>query len=267
MLKELIQVVLGVVASVLALLGFGSGQAKLPADKPQPTPAVVSENSSQNETLARLTSVTLNGENFRFASFKVDEPEKLQLFSNLSDKRAAKNLRQIKKCRFLVNGTFYSQDYKPLGWFYSEEKLLSLPQENRLLNGFLSSNPTGQVVITDLPPQGMVKWGLQSGPLLIFSGQALPLAIREDEPRRRLVAAQNQTGELYFLALIGEKSLSSGPTLTVLPQVVVAIGRELGETFTTAINLDGGSASAFLTDSLEIDELSFVGSYFCLPGD
>ncbi|MCX6724478.1 MAG: hypothetical protein NTV20_00040, partial [Candidatus Shapirobacteria bacterium] len=59
----------------------------------------------------------------------------------------------------------------------------------------------------------------------------------------------------------------SGPLLADLPQIVGEIGETLGEDFKTALNLDGGTASAFLSQKKTIKEYTLIGSFFCLPND
>jgi len=214
-------------------------------------------------TLEKLQPIQVDSKSYRFAWVKIDDLQRLQLYPNFTNKKAAKNLMENNRCRFLVNGGFYDKDFHPLGWFYNEGQVLSLPQTNRLLNGFLSLNATQEVLITDLPPQGMVKWGLQSGPLLIMEGQKLTLKIRDDEYKRRMIGAINQNGELFFLSITDDTSLNSGPLLANLPGLVAAISHAIDEKFTSALNLDGGSASAFLTDKIQIEETSIIGSFFC----
>ena len=80
-----------------------------------------------------------------------------------------------------------------------------------------------------------------------------------------MVAALNQKDELIFLVITGSDSLAIGPSLTDLPQIVAKIGETLGEDFKTAVNLDGGTASAFINQEKTIKEYSFIGSFFCLP--
>ncbi|OGD62472.1 hypothetical protein A2160_00100 [Candidatus Beckwithbacteria bacterium RBG_13_42_9] len=228
-----------------------------------PVPLPNQTQSAYTLSLEKLTKITFGQETFRFGFQKIDDPAELELFPNFEAKKAAKNLMTDNNCRFLINSGFYSPENKPLGWFFSQGELLNLPENNRLLNGFMSSNEAAGVVITDLPPQGMVKWGFQSGPLLVVAGQKLPLAIRDDEYKRRAVAALTQTGELIFFVITTEESLNAGPPLADLPSVIDIIGQSLNEHLVSAINLDGGSASAFLSQEIQIDEVSLIGSYLC----
>ena len=214
--------------------------------------------------LERLETIKVGRERYRFASFFVAEPSRLHLFPNFLDKRAAQNLKEVKQCEALVNGGFYSEDFKPLGWLVTESRQVSAPLQSRLLDGFFSVDQAGKAKIDWQKPAYPVRIGLQSGPMLLWQGQPLQLQIKDDQQRRRIVLAITGDQAIVFLAITGETSEGSGPYLADLPQIVAGISDQLQMPFTTAVNLDGGSASAFLTDEVQLDEVTFIGSYFCL---
>ena len=56
----------------------------------------------------------------------------------------------------------------------------------------------------------------------------------------------------------------SGPLLARVPYILEKIAKKEQITIPDAINLDGGSASAFLSPDTHLTELNPVGGYFCI---
>ena len=200
--------------------------------------------------------------NYRYAWVKITDLSRLTLLPNHDAQTSSEDLANKYHCQVLVNGNFYDKQNKPLGWLVSEGKTLAKPITSSLFNGFLSLSPS-KVEISPLVPQGLVNLGLQSGPLLILDSQPLLLKISNDQPRRRVIVALNNQKELIFLVLTGTDSLYSGPLLADTPKLVAAIGQALNQNLVTALNLDGGSASAFHTDTIHLSEYAYIGSFFC----
>jgi len=227
-----------------------------------PLPEIIDE-SPYLSILKSMEEIKVGGEGYRFSSVKVSDVSKLQLFSNLETKKAAKTLREEKDCRFLVNGSYYSRGYQPLGWLVSQGEVIYQKTKSELMNGFLSTKDN-KAYLGVIFPKGEARIGLQSGPLLVERNRALPLKIRNDERARRIVVGLNKKGELLFMVFVAQNSISDGPFLSQLPEVVVSAGRSMGQEIEVAVNLDGGGASAFLSEKIELDEISIIGSYFCL---
>ncbi len=194
---------------------------------------------------------------YRYASVAITQPDLLSLDSNLDRRASAADLAREKDCRFLTNAGFYDTNNRHLGWFYTQEKEVSPAIKNRLLDGFLYLQ-NGEIDINFNQPENAV-WGLQSGPVLIDNGTALKLSIRDDQPRRRVVAALDADKNLTFLVVVVAQSDYGGPLLADLPELV----KSLYPAAITAINLDGGSASAFYSPEVELKEYSPIGGYFC----
>ena len=199
---------------------------------------------------------------YRYAWVKLDNLAKLKLLPNHNTKASSEDLAKTHHCQVLVNGNFYDKQDKPLGWLVSQGETLSRPIVSSLFNGFLSLS-TSKVEISPSVPQGLVDLGLQSGPLLILDSKPLLLKINNDQPRRRIIAALNNQSELIFLVLIGADSLYSGPLLADTPKLVIALGQAIGQNLVAALNLDGGSASAFHTPTVHLNEYAYIGSFFC----
>ena len=212
-----------------------------------------------------MKGISFLEQKFLFLEQKINDPEKLILLPNFAEKLASTTLLENNNCRFLSNGGFYDQQDRPLGWFFSQEKLWKKEIKSALLNGFFFQDKQGKIIIDDVWPPSSVTWGLQTGPILIFQGKPVQFKMANDERARRMAAVLNQKNELFFLVVTGPDSLVSGPLLADLPQVVTGIGKALKEDFKTAVNLDGGTASAFINQEKTIKEYSFIGSFFCLP--
>lgn len=199
---------------------------------------------------------------YRYAWVKLDNLANLKLLPNHDAQASSEDLAKTYHCQVLVNGNFYDENDRPLGWLVSQGETLSKAIISSLFNGFLSLSPSN-VTISLSVPQGSVNFGLQSGPLLILDSKPQLLKINNDQPRRRVIVALNNQSELIFLVLTGTDSLYSGPLLADTPKLVLALGQALNQNLVTALNLDGGSASAFHTDTIHLNEYAYIGSFFC----
>lgn len=214
-----------------------------------------------------MKEVVSQEKKFLFLDQKISRPEKLVLVPNFEKKLPSTQLSQENNCRFLINGGFYDQQDQPLGWFFTQKRLFKKEIKSTLLNGFFFQNGKGMIKIENISPSAPVVWGLQTGPLLIFQNQPVRFRLARDEQARRMVVVLNQKDELIFLVITGSDSLAIGPLLKDLPQIVAKIGETLGEDFKTAVNLDGGTASAFINQAKKIKEYTWIGSFFCLSND
>jgi exopolysaccharide biosynthesis protein len=199
---------------------------------------------------------------YRYAWVKITDFSRLTLLPNHDAQTSSENLANKYHCQILVNGNFYDKQNKPLGWLVSQGETLSKPIASSLFNGYFSLSASKLAISPSVPP-GEVDFGLQSGPLLILDSKPLLLKISNDQPRRRVIAALNNQSELIFLVLTGTDSLFSGPLLADTPKLVAALGQAIGQNLVAALNLDGGSASAFHTNDIHLNEYTYIGSFFC----
>jgi uncharacterized protein YigE (DUF2233 family) len=211
--------------------------------------------------LEQLQPINHEGKTYRFAWFAVDDPSRLSIYPNYPEVKESGELQLNYQCDYLTSGGFYLPDHSPLGWLVSEGQELSPAINSRLLDGFLIVN--GQTTINFDPPTDPPLFGVQSGPMLIYDSQTLNLKIANDELRRRIVAGLNQDDELIFMVITGKDSTHSGPLLADLSQLLLIISKQTRLNFKRAINLDGGTASAFVTPQLTLEELNPVGNIFC----
>ena len=223
-------------------------------------PAPVIQPQASPSPVDQLETISYQNKTYRFGYFLVDNLNRLKLIAN-SDFDSSENLIKKNQCRAAINGGFYDVNDRPLGWLVSEEQELSAPIISRLLDGFLATN--GQAVIDFTQSKAPVRSAVQSGPMLVYKKEPLKLNIANDELRRRAVALIAQDGQLIFLTIVGQDSELAGPYLADLPRLAVAIGEKIAWQISEAINLDGGTASAFFTDKVYLKELNPVGSIFC----
>ena len=194
---------------------------------------------------------------FLYGQAAVNDLSSLQLFSNLDEKQSAINLKQKYDCQILTSAGFYDTENQHLGWFQVNGIEMSPRQNNRLFDGFLSIS-SGRIDL-DFRPRLGADYGLQSGPMLVFDSKPLKLTIKDDQPRRRVVAALTGDNQLIFMVILSPDSNYAGPLLAETPKLVLGINQAI----TAAINLDGGSASAFISQDIALKEYSPIGGYFC----
>jgi uncharacterized protein YigE (DUF2233 family) len=192
------------------------------------------------------------------------EAKRLRLIPNLDPGLTATQAAIRETCSFLVSGGFYDPDLKPLGWLVAEGRELSPPAANRLFNGYVSVGYDGLLSISDRPAGTKVRFGLQSGPLLISNGNPLKLALVRDKPARRVVMFATDHGEAGFMVFYQPGFELSGPRLADLPELLHTTAETENLDIASAINLDGGSASAFISDEVNLKETDHVGEWWCV---
>lgn len=231
-------------------------------DKATPVPSV----SYKNQVTFAFKDRNITG-----AWYKISDPFNLNLISNLEAKKDASDYFDEKGCIFLSSGGFYTKDSSPTGLFVSDGVTARKYTPNSLLNGVVSVNYIGTPRITRQTPSDPLRIALQSGPLLKENAEFQTLKIKNDKEARRVVAATTGYNELYFIVFYDKNSAYIGPYLADMPEVLKTFETESGIEFADALNLDGGSASAFYvkgenenkTDQFSLSEISPVGSFFC----
>lgn len=235
-------------------------------------PAIAPENSSSSKITATPTSaksdqvISLEGDGVttQIAWVKVPDLGRFFLYPNFKERLSTQELLKQEGCQSLVSAGFYTKENEPIGLFITEGEQIKNRVESRLFDGIFSVDRNNEAKISLQTPQENVRLALQSGPVLIKDGKVLKLQIKEDKSARRVVLALNKTGEVYFLAIFNKDSVFEGPLLAELPRVVKSLEEKMDVEFLDALNLDGGSASAFYSDFLSLSELTPIGSFFCI---
>jgi uncharacterized protein YigE (DUF2233 family) len=208
----------------------------------------------------KTSTVSWNGITYAYAYFEVRDITKLSLIDNFTQTKASESLMKDHTCQYAINGGYYDTRNRPLGLFINGTVNTS-PIENPLVNGYIviSNRAT---ILYDVPQSPTM--AIQTGPMLISDNAPLLLAIKNDEYARRMVAGVSSNGILVFLAVFIPETKVQGPKLSDLPNIVTLINSTLPHPVITAINLDGGNASVFKNETTYIQEISSVGSVFCL---
>ena len=108
-----------------------------------------------------------------------------------------------------------------------------------------------------------VDMGVQTGPVLILDGDEVDLKLARDKQARRM-AAFIAGNDLYFVTVFHPEAVLDGPFLDSLPGIVLKIGQDEGFVVSSAVNLDGGAASAWYSPTLTLKEWQPVGSWWCV---
>jgi len=225
--------------------------------QPTPTPEPA-------ETKEPSPRISLNGVEYAYAFIREATASSISLIPNFTEKRDAKTIRDVHACNAALNAGFYDASGKPLGYFFTDKKTYGKQIQSALVNGFFWANHDGVAVISTELPHVPMRFALQTGPILLFDGQSMPLVIQHDEPARRMVAAKTRGNTYVFLTVYDENSVFGGPLLSDLPSAVEEISNQEEFRIADAINLDGGSASAFYNGDTNLSEFTPVGSLFCV---
>lgn len=201
---------------------------------------------------------------YRATWFKVSNLQNLILHPNFEEKLKTKEIMTKGNCDHLVSAGFYTQEHQPIGLFVSEGQKKSEKVKSSLLDGVFTIDDRGTPHISTNELQEQTRLALQSGPILFKEGMIQNLTIRNDEPARRIVVAITQDNDVYFLAFYNNEAAFQGPLLAQLPKAVKIFQEKTKIKLWEALNLDGGTASAFYSESVSLSEIASVGSYFCI---
>lgn len=190
------------------------------------------------------------------------DPSSISLIPNFTQQRTARSFVDASECTNLVSAGFYTKDHQPTGLFIADGKTLMENIPNTFLNWYFVIDRNNIASIRQSPPEEAVRVAVQTGPILIRDKEPLDLSIRNDEFARRMSVGVTSRGYAVFLALYDQENTGSGPKLADTPAILSRVANRLD--LTHVINLDGGSASAFIRGDLVLQELSPVGSFFCL---
>jgi uncharacterized protein YigE (DUF2233 family) len=255
-------IILTIVIAVILFFVSSNGKtvtpisSTTPGDSPALTPTPVTKEKY----------ITYNNETYAYAYFQ-GLPKQLMLIPNFEDRLASHTIADLRSCVSSTNGSFYDTENRPLGYFKTDNETIRGPVQNALLNGFFSVDSQDIARIDFEEPTENSRIILQAGPMLIAESNPLPLRIKNDEHARRMVAAISTSGKVVFFTLYTSENTFEGPLLGDTPEIVQRIDKEESLSIISAINLDGGSASTFLTTELTLQEFTPVGSIFCMKNN
>jgi len=182
------------------------------------------------------------------------------LIPNYSQKMSSALLIKNNNCKKAVNGGFYDTDNSPLGLVKVNGEHLADNSESSLFNGYVWSERNG-LNISSIKNSVFNKadFAFQTGP---YMQKDLPTKFDNTKYARRMLLTKSADETVYMLAIVGKENDFDGPTLDQLHELIF---KDLGKyNFVSAINLDGGSASAFYLDGFILPEFSPVGALICI---
>lgn len=236
----------------------------------QETP-VQKEEIIVSETVTPTTTAANNSLDINFANnitrvsyFTIASSSALNLYPNFKEKLSADQARKMYTCRFLTSAGFYDKQNEPLGLFVSAGKTLQLNRPSNFFNGYFSLAFDNSFSVGRVPQDKQSRIALQSGPLLVEAGQPQVLKIIDDKPARRIVIGETKKGEIIFLVFFNKEEDLQGPNLADLPELLRKFSQLSGIELKSALNLDGGNASAFYNEEISLSELTSVGGFFCI---
>ena len=195
------------------------------------------------------------------------EPENLSLIPNFSENKTSGKIVEENSCKFAANGSFYQGEigeYKPIGLFVANSEIINPYRTNNLFNGILSINQFDTPRITTSLPKDPLITAIQTGPVILENDNFMSYSKSNDKNARRMIAMVTGENKLIFMTIYDKSSSFNGPKLSELKDIVKEFEESQKINVADAINLDGGSASAFYSENLSLKEISPVGSLFCL---
>jgi phosphodiester glycosidase len=143
------------------------------------------------------------------------------------------------KCVAGVNGGYFSSDFAPIGLLISDGKIIAPFQRARLITGVLSESAHGVQILRVREFSRREKTGaaVQCGPFLVDHYKAV-LGLNDSQAARRTFAA-TVTNDRALLGVCSEISLAE--LAAILTTTRLADDLKIQR----ALNLDGGSSSAF----------------------
>lgn len=231
------------------------------------TPSLYPNNSSN----IYKGEVEFQGKSYNVIGFIVEDPEKLYLYTNFVEKLTSTEAMQEYGCNTLISGGLYTKESTPIGLFISEGRMLKSKIQDTFYNGVFSLNDNvdaeisyHEVTSSAYQQAKNARIAIQSGPTLFIDGSVLPFEDRGADEARRVIVGITETQKIVFMVFYKEDSVFLGPTLSILPSLVLDAGSQMGIKIDDALNLDGGSASTLISENLSLSELTPVGSYFCV---
>lgn len=254
-MKRIFIIFVSIIGIAWYVLGRTSTLPRSPIDQTiLPSPSTTSPISN---------TVTVDGKSMAYWYIRTT-PSHVRLIPNFSSPKTSSELMELHKCKYGANGGFYDTDNRPLGQFSSDGETLRTVSGSTLINGFIAVDEDNSAFISNELPDIPYRFSMQTGPLLMAGGEPKRLSLIQDEHARRMIAAITDKREILFIVLFDQLSTFEGPLLKDVPEYIHAVSTKESLQIDSAINLDGGSASAFYGNNFNLSELTPVGSFFCV---
>jgi len=162
----------------------------------------------------------------------------LRVFDNPDGQTLAAVMKR-EKCVCGVNGGYFDTNFEPIGLRIANAQTITPRRRARLITGVLMTSPRGVQIVRarEFSPRQRIVAAIQCGPFLVDASQRVR-GLNESAVARRTFAATARN-DRALLGLCSEVSLAE--LATVLANVPIAADLKIER----AVNLDGGSSSAF----------------------
>jgi exopolysaccharide biosynthesis protein len=143
------------------------------------------------------------------------------------------------KCLAGVNGGYFNEQFSPLGLRIANGQMIAPLQRARLITGVLAASSRGVQIVRsrEFSRRLGVTAAIQCGPFLVDRGQPIS-GLNDSHLARRTFAATTTSNR----ALLG---VCSGISLAELSKILANTSLAEDLRIERALNLDGGSSSAF----------------------
>lgn len=164
---------------------------------------------------------------------------KLRVIDNPAGAETLADAMQRRNCVAGVNGGYFDPNFRPIGLLVSEGVVISPLTRARLLTGVLCASPNGLEIVRlrEFSQKRKFDDAVECGPFLIDLGKRVR-GLDDIRSARRTFAGLARGGN----AALG---VSSDLTLAQLSDVLSSVALRDDFKIWRALNLDGGSSSAF----------------------
>jgi exopolysaccharide biosynthesis protein len=162
----------------------------------------------------------------------------LRLIDNPDGERLASMMKREKYvCG--VNGGYFDEEFKPIGLRIVNSQMLTPLKRARLITGVLLASPRGVQIVRarEFSQRQKIEAAIQCGPFLVDRSQRVG-GLNNSQHARRTFAA-TATNERALLGFCSEVSLADLANILATTSVTADLKIQ------RALNLDGGSSSAF----------------------
>ena len=174
---------------------------------------------------------------FEFAIFSAKSCA-LRIIDNPEGERLASIMKREKYvCG--VNGGYFDEDFKPIGLRIVNSQMLMPLKSARLITGVLFASPHGVQIVRarEFSQRQKIETAIQCGPFLVDRSQRVG-GLNNSQQARRTFAA-TVMNERVLLGVCSEVSLADLAAILATTQIAADLKIQ------RALNLDGGSSSAF----------------------
>jgi exopolysaccharide biosynthesis protein len=161
----------------------------------------------------------------------------LRVIDNPNGETLSDTMRE--KCAAGVNGGYFSADFGPIGLLVSDGKMIAPLQRARLLTGVLSASARGVQIlrVREFSRRAKIEAAVQCGPFLVDHDERVRGLNDSTSARRTFVATG--TDDRALLGVCSEISLAELAAILTTTRLADHLKIQ------RALNLDGGSSSAF----------------------